>query len=311
MATSAAPGFFHEWRIDDPENRKRYQVPFVDGALHSNLPVKTALEEKERIWPKQQSYTKPLDLLLSVGTGSQPPEEFKIPNWMNVANVGEAAMVYMKQIVNTDNVWDSFIKTTNTVDPGHYFRLTIGLKEKVPLDNWEQMESLCRLVDSTYEESRKSLVPGSLFYTIDKIAYHLVASMLFYEPEGILRLPAAGRRVEVISGNIWCRLGSSDTAMRKLLNRIEGFYLQEHSRQPTPLQLNHDWKNVLLKRIIRSEPFSVPCKIGSTEDSSIMQTLAVKLHPPAESGMPVFVPISGFPTTFNQLRAGLKQRGIQ
>jgi patatin-like phospholipase/acyl hydrolase len=39
MATSAAPGFFHEWCIDDPEKRRQDDVPFVDGTLYSNLPV--------------------------------------------------------------------------------------------------------------------------------------------------------------------------------------------------------------------------------------------------------------------------------
>src|SRR5690242_5061474 len=99
MATSAAPGYFHEWRIDDPENRRKDQVPFVDGALHSNLPAECALDERDRIWPAHQGYKKPLDILVSVGTGKQP-KNFTIPGWMNFVGVGDVAAEYHNNIIN-------------------------------------------------------------------------------------------------------------------------------------------------------------------------------------------------------------------
>jgi hypothetical protein len=144
--------------MDDPEKRRQDKVPFVDGALHSNLPVEYALEEKERIWPNYQGYSKSLDLLVSVGSGRQPVE-FHIPKWMNFANAGEPAKVYMKTVFNTDAVWEAFIKSRN-FSPGRHFRLTIDLEHRVSLDHWKKLEEVHQAVDRAYEQSKVMAVCG-------------------------------------------------------------------------------------------------------------------------------------------------------
>lgn len=310
MATSAAPGFFHEWRIDDPEKRRQDKVPFVDGALHSNLPVEYALEEKERIWPKHQGYSKPLDLLVSVGSGRQPGE-IHIPRWMNFANAGEAAKAYMKKVFNTDSVWDAFTRSRN-FDAGHHFRLTVDLEKRVSLDNWQEMEGLRQVVNEEYEKSKAIKAPGGLWQKIETVAYHLTAGMLFFEPESIdSRMLRSGRRQEIITGHIWCRLDTPSPAIRSLINRIEGLYHQEGSRQPTLFQLDSDWKQTLRSKEQSGQPFKVPCNLGSAEDPNVPQSVVVSLLPPQEVGPPTQVAISGFPVTFDQMKAGLKQRGVQ
>jgi hypothetical protein len=310
MATSAAPGFFHEWRIDDPEKRRQDNVPFVDGALHSNLPVEYALEERERIWPKYQGYSKPLDLLVSVGSGRQPGQ-LHIPKWMNFANSGEAAMAYMKKVFNTDSVWESFTKSRN-FSPHHHFRLTIDLEKRVGLDDWSKMKELCQAVDDAYKTSKLTRAQGGLWHEVETVAYRLTACMLFFEPESIdSQVSGAGRRYEIINGHIWCRLDTPSPAIRSLINRIEGFYHREGSRRATHLQLQNGWKQILLNRERSALPFAVPCNLGSTEDPSVLQYVIVSLRPPAEAGEPTQVEISGFPVTFDQMKAGLKQRGVQ
>lgn len=47
MATSAAPGYFNPWRIDDPALPRVQQKQFADGALRANMPLDNALQEKE------------------------------------------------------------------------------------------------------------------------------------------------------------------------------------------------------------------------------------------------------------------------
>ena len=61
LATSAAPFYFR------PFVKEETGKDYVDGALHSNLPISDAVSEAKYIWPElQSSYP---DILLSVGTG--------------------------------------------------------------------------------------------------------------------------------------------------------------------------------------------------------------------------------------------------
>ncbi|OAP64551.1 hypothetical protein AYL99_00523 [Fonsecaea erecta] len=311
MATSAAPGFFREWRIDDPENRRQGQVPFRDGALHSNLPVQCALEERDRIWPAHKGYKKPLDILVSLGTGKQL-KDVKVPGWMEFAGVADIAAAYYKNVVNTDTVWEAFAKSqSKNFSPHHHFRLTVNLEEPVGLDDWDKMQDLVEKVDKVYAASEKSKDPAGLWNQVETVAYKLTASLLFFEPERCESLHVRGRGREEISGHILCRLQTPSAAIRNLIYRIEGFYHQTAQRHETAIPLRRDWRDALLLAERTNQPFSIPCRLDDTEGDTVPQSLLVKLKPPSEAGQAVSWPISGFPVTHKELKAGMLQRGIQ
>ncbi|EXJ60918.1 hypothetical protein A1O7_05071 [Cladophialophora yegresii CBS 114405] len=313
MATSAAPGYFHEWRIDDVENRKQHRVPFRDGALHSNLPVQCALEEQDRIWPAHKDYKKPLDILVSLGTG-KPLKETKIPRWLEFAGVGDIAAAYYKNVINTDAVWDAFVNSQRSnYSPGRHFRLTIDLEERVGLDEWDKMHNLYDKVGQLYHSSFRAST--GLWKKIDDIAYKLTASLLFFEPDKCEPVPARGQAAqgrEQISGTILCRLQTPSPALRTLIRRIEGFYHHAASRHvDTQLQLPRDWKTVALHAEQNGQPFGIPCRLDNAEGAAVRQSLLVKLKPPGEAGEGSLEPISGFPITFQELKAGMLQRGVK
>ncbi|KIW92734.1 uncharacterized protein Z519_06582 [Cladophialophora bantiana CBS 173.52] len=311
MATSAAPGYFREWRIDDPENRRQGKVPFRDGALHSNLPVQCALEEQDRIWPAHKGYKKPLDILVSLGTGKQL-KATKIPGWMKFAGVEDVAAAYYKNVVNTDVVWEAFSQSqSKNFSPHRHFRLTVDLEEPVGLDEWDKMGELIERVSNEYAASEKSKHPTGLWNQVETVAYKLTASLLFFEPERCDSVPVRGRGREEVSGNILCRLQTPSVAIRNLIYRIDGFYHQTANRHETPIHLRRDWKDALLLAERTNQPFVIPCRLDNMEGDTVPQSLLVKLKPPAEAGQAVPCPISGFPVTYKELKAGMLQRGIQ
>lgn len=174
------------------------------------------------------------------------------------------------------------------------------------------MEELHQVVNEEYRKSKVTKAPGGLWQKVETVAYHVTAGMLFFEPETInSRMSHSGRRQENITGHIWCRLDTPSPANGSLIHRIEGFYHQEGSRQPTPLQLDSSWKQMMLVKERSGQPFKVPCNLGSAEDPGVPQSVVVSLRPPQEVGEPTQVAISGFPVTFDQMKAGLKQRGVQ
>lgn len=64
IASAAAPVYFHPFRIGDSV--------YVDGALIANNPTEIAYKEAQTLWKER-----PLDYILSIGTGKPPEEEVK------------------------------------------------------------------------------------------------------------------------------------------------------------------------------------------------------------------------------------------
>jgi hypothetical protein len=301
MATSAAPGFFQKWLIGTPPK------PYTDGALRLNLPVDYALEEKDRIWPPDKDH-RPLDTLVSVGTGVQV-SGFNLPGWLDVAGVGELAKAYYDNVIDTRAVWKKFTESSN-YDAEVHHRLNVPLEENVELDDWASMTKLIKLVDTSYHQM--STAP-SLAYEIEKVAYRLTASLLFFEPDPpTARNPIYDQRglqhLEEIRGHIWCRLEQGSRPFSALIHRIDTFWRKEGTDPWTPVQLAPDWKS----RIdVQGKAFSLRCTI-STRHPEKLQTLAVRLHPPHYTSTARWLailpseertPISGFPITFTQLKA--------
>lgn len=303
MATSAAPGYFHNWRVG------KVQKPFVDGALHSNLPVQYALDEKEKIWPSQ-THHKLLDALVSVGTGIQE-KDFHIPKWLDFASTGEIAKSYHDNIVDTNKVWKRF-QQSDKYNAAQHHRLNVHLgTEKIGLDDWQHMQRLLNIADAEYNGlSSQGPYTESLAYRIEAVANRLVASLLFFEPSELRdRLPPGqwpGQTPQSIPGHILCRLEHGSKAHGLLLHRITNFFHCEADRPPTAIRLPLQWR---ARALDSSGRFAIPCTISSTTDQSTLQSLAVTLEPPSGSIEQKrrwfnhnMTPISGFPTTFRQLQ---------
>lgn len=303
MATSAAPGYFHNWRVG------KLQKPFVDGALHSNLPVQYALDEKEKIWPYQTSH-RLLDALVSVGTGIQE-RDFQIPKWLDFASSGEVAKSYHDNIVDTNKVWKRF-QQNEKYNPAKHHRLNVHLgTEKIGLDDWQQMQRLLNIADAEYIGLSSQRPPTeSLAYQIEAVANKLVATLLFFEPSDPRdRSPPGqwpGQIPKSIPGNILCRLERGSKAYGLLLHRITNFFHCEAGRPATPIRLPPHWRARALES---NGHFAIQCTINSTADQSTPQSLAVMLEPPPGSTEQMrrwfnrnMTPISGFPTTFKNLQ---------
>jgi predicted acylesterase/phospholipase RssA len=63
-ATSAAPYYFPSWEMNSGESSSRH---LADGGIRHNNPLMLGIEEAKKIWP-----SRPLDFVLSVGTGKIP-----------------------------------------------------------------------------------------------------------------------------------------------------------------------------------------------------------------------------------------------
>jgi hypothetical protein len=301
LATSAAPGFFRKWKIGIPPK------PFVDGALHSNLPAPFALQEMERIWPRGPCL-KMLDALVTVGTGIQG-QSFSLPNWLDVASLGEVAAAFYYNTVDTESTWKKF-QGSQSFDPSRQYRLNVDIREDhVGLDQWDKMPKLRSLVSDEYYNLKSGLAVA-----IERVSYRLTASLLFFEPDASSsgdhspHSKSPNRREEV-RGQIWCRLPKGSIELRRLVHRISGFYRREthmNVDQPwMPVRMDEHWKAGIISN---KEHFAVPCVVGTLRPDSL-QTIAVALDPPVRTGEANFgpliqekTPISGFPVSFRDLQ---------
>ena len=98
LATAAAPFYFK------PLNKPETDRDYVDGALHANLPLDTAVAEIARIWPELGSA--PPDVLVSVGTGKQQ-SELRFPNVFDVGGLKRLCNV-LHQNLDTGRLWHEF-----------------------------------------------------------------------------------------------------------------------------------------------------------------------------------------------------------
>jgi hypothetical protein len=301
LATSAAPGFFRKWKIGAPPK------PFVDGALHSNLPAPFALEEMERIWPRRSS-PKVLDTLVTVGTGIQG-QSFSLPNWLDVASLGEVAAAFYYNTVDTESTWVRF-QGSQAFDPSRHHRLNVDIKgDHVGLDRWDKMPKLRSLVNDEYYNLQSGLAVA-----IERVSYKLAASLLYFEPESSSSRDhsphsKSPNRREEVRGQIWCRLPRESNELRRLVQRISGFYRREthlNVDQPwMPIRMDENWKSQIISG---RDHFVVPCVVSTLRPDSL-QTIAVELNPPSRSREANLeplgrekVPISGFPVSFRDLQ---------
>lgn len=201
MATSAAPGFFQKWLIGTPAK------PYVDGALLENMPVKYALDEKDKIWPPHKRH-RPLDTLVSVGTGVQLRSS-GLPGWLDIASIGEVAKAYYDNVIDAQQVWKKFTESSR-YDPGKHIRLNVALEgHNVELDDWLQMDRLINIVNTSYDQG---ITAPLLAHEVEKVAYKLTANLLFFEPDtphNRTYEQKGFQHLEVLRGCIWCPLSTA------------------------------------------------------------------------------------------------------
>jgi len=261
----------------------------------------------ERIWPRG-SCPKVLDALVTVGTGIQG-QTFTLPNWLDVASLGEVAAAFYYNTVDTESTWLKF-QGSQSFDPSRHHRLNVDIKDdRVGLDQWDKMPKLRSLVNDEYHNLQSGLAVA-----IERVSYRLAASLLYFEPE-----PSSSgdysphskspNRREEVRGQIWCRLPKESIELRRLVHRISGFYRREtHLNVDQPwmaIRMEEHWK---AKIITGREHFVVPCVVGTWRPDSL-QTIAVELDPPMKSREanlgPLIeekTPISGFPVLFRDLQ---------
>lgn len=319
MATAAAPLFFPPFEYTEPNSRVPFKRTFVDGALHSNSPVSFALEEKDRIWPKQRS-TMAIDFLITIGTGNQSQDDFTLPKIIDSAGSGDVAK-FFRNTVDSERAWGKFRGSTKHDQSIHY-RLNISLESRVQLDHWKKMRELMNLVDSLYEDSDHQ---DSLREQIEVVANRLTASLFFYEPSTLI--PTKHGR-EYIEGRIWCRLDTPSEAFRCLISRVQGFYFHRSAYQNEnsieinfnfstgkSFQRNQPFRNIQAHILQSPQPFELPYSFEYKGDGNEKLSLLVGLTPPEGAGVNGHptprIRISGFPTTFNEMKESLKCRGVE
>ena len=128
-ATSAAPTFFPPIDIDG-------QI-FLDGGLVNNNPVHIAYEEARSLWPTEEP------LLISIGTGDAPMEEFGktlvqvVKSLKNIATeTGETANVFLESDTGRAMTKD-----------GRYFRFNVPNLGRIGLEEWKVTGTITTLTE--------------------------------------------------------------------------------------------------------------------------------------------------------------------
>ena len=109
-ASSAAPYFFDEFS----SRGERFQ----DGAIVANNPSVQALAEAQRLWPGR-----PIDVVLSVGTGKDVGTRRDRGSWGLVETFGE---LMVEAATSSDRVAEALAVVAPLVPHTSFFRLQVG-----------------------------------------------------------------------------------------------------------------------------------------------------------------------------------------
>ncbi|KAF4958448.1 hypothetical protein FGADI_2370 [Fusarium gaditjirri] len=247
-ATSAAPTFFQPFV--HPETKRSY----IDGALMHNNPVSLAYSEVEKIWPGSL----PPDIVLSIGTGMvvdpksgkmKTKHNSKLDSFRKYIPRGylmriEAGLGIIQSSTSCHEAWKEFrsMSVTDRRLRHNYHRLNVGLKQRVEMDDVENMDALL-------EECEKYLCDGTKMFYYDKayrtapehlqvVARRLLAS-LFYYVGPLERTMKGGKCV----GKIFCRLESGSPSAKELLREHIRFRLgqipENGAKEVYPRILHH------------------------------------------------------------------------
>ena len=133
-ATSAAPTFFEPVKITFSNGTTS---TFIDGGVGFNNPAWQAVEEAHQIWPGRE-----IGLLLSVGTGSSAPPQFR-QNWLGITTEIAAARFIAKCITVSGNVNQSIRRSAEFApEKENYFRFDVDHLGDIKLEEWKVLDEV-------------------------------------------------------------------------------------------------------------------------------------------------------------------------
>jgi predicted acylesterase/phospholipase RssA len=283
LATAAAPFYFSPFRKGGTD--------YVDGAVYANCPAGVALDEKEKLWPNNGSS---LDILISLGTGSQKREKNKVPWPLRYGFMGPVLKMFERQ-TNSEMMWERTYDASPDARKSKMHRLNPEIHGKngkhVELFDWDEEDSLLEQVER-WTITEKALLQG--------LANRLIASLFFFEPSSPQPLDADR---PWFTGSIRCRLRHGSEALHRLLARIQGFSYGTVSRDDIPRvsQLaDGRWHPIPTHTVFVQEgptqKFRVSCELPFDGAEGTYQVVIVHLAGEQEK-----LPISGFPATSHEL----------
>lgn len=156
----------------------------MDGALYHNCPVKVAFHEQKLIWDDVSTCLP--DLLVSIGTGCDGPEEnlrqksgfLKESNSSFLARLYRTAHDRLDDILDCRRIWDTFMadNVQSDSEASHRFvRVNPDLGQKRPkMDDVSQLPNV---------EAAVRRYIGNHGRELEEIGDRLVASTFFFETD--------------------------------------------------------------------------------------------------------------------------------
>jgi hypothetical protein len=129
-ATSAAPNFFKPITIHSPSTGIR--STYVDSGVGYNNPSEQAIDEASSMWKGR-----PIGLLLSIGTGTAPPQNFKQSVFKFRTDVSAAKFI-SNIITEAGNIEDRVLKRSFIQNEVNYFRFNADNLGQIGLDEWKE-----------------------------------------------------------------------------------------------------------------------------------------------------------------------------
>jgi hypothetical protein len=269
----------------------------------------------KRLWPSTHDNTIRLDMLLSVGTGTQE-REVSLPSVARVGGFETVCKTFFNSL-DTEAAWHDF-KNDPDYSPEQHRRLNVPLSgSHIGLDDYKSMNRMIEIVEKQYHDSLGS--PQGFAASLGKAADQLKASLLYFESD-----PAPAARTSTyakvgpqgydLRGTIRCRLLRRSESLGLLVRNIDELKQRQRAgRDNVP----GSWTQITMEASLRREVrvgdawFKVPCVI-KTQDKDTEHTIAVRLRMPNEGdgagSTTELIPISGFPVTFKDLEAKRRQR---
>jgi len=297
-ATSAAP-----WYLPPFIKNK---VDYWDGAVSANCPARTAYLETQKLWPGDSA---PIDMLLSIGTGTQNGE--KPPRTNRNSTPGAwgflaTAKNMLERQVDSKEGWNEFrnVSSPTTIrDRLHRLDPPLGTDKKIELDDYKKIDDMIEAVE-------QHLGPGGPGRgDLLSIANRLIANVFFFERKEVKE----NVEYKIVDGYIKCRFEHGNLAVRKLLQKVTGFFYTASFQN---IQDGGNAVGVVWSRIEEGQPVTVmthgvevvriPHTMREPIGGGRQHLIAVEFK-----GFEGKIPISGFPCTLPDLIHRSSQKWLQ
>ena len=192
-----------------------------------NNPVQILEAERRMVWTDNR----PLDIILSIGTGVQANSEggakfggraFNFAKMFVPKGLKGKLAVGVDMIQSTldcEKQWEDFISATDTKTRRSCHRINVGLNERPPnLDDFSKLQDLKREAERYLQPRANTYIYNqysSAHNHISAVARRLLAALFYFEEDDV-----SGKNSDISwSGHIHCRLSSSMTEQFGRLSR--------------------------------------------------------------------------------------------